>query len=85
MVCKKKVSTKDLQCLLHWTLVKYLGLVTTSNGVQMDPQKVDLATYHPEMDSHTKCVDQILNQYLQIYTGYQQDRWEYWIPLAESL
>ena len=46
--------------------------------------KANLSTaYHPETDSQTKRVNQILEQYLRIFVNYQQDNWEHLLPLAE--
>src|SRR5882672_149473 len=39
--------------------------------------------YHPETNRKTKRVNQILEQYLQIYINYQQDNWVDFLPLAE--
>ncbi|MBW0576345.1 hypothetical protein O181_116060, partial [Austropuccinia psidii MF-1] len=44
----------------------------------------DLSTaYHPETDGQTERVNQILEQYLQMYVSYHQDDWITWLPLAE--
>jgi len=46
--------------------------------------KANLSTaYHPETDGQTKCVNQILEQYLRVYVNYQQDNWVNLLPLAE--
>ena len=34
-----------------------------------------LTAYHPETNSQTEWVNQILEQYLQVYINYQQDDW----------
>ena len=39
--------------------------------------------YHPEGDRQTECVNQTLEQYIQIFTNYQQDNWSSLLPLAE--
>src|SRR5882724_7589539 len=39
--------------------------------------------YHPETDSQTEWVNQILEQYLWVYINYQQDDWVNLLPLAE--
>src|SRR5258708_19397830 len=31
--------------------------------------------YHPEGDGQMECANQVLEQYLQVYTNYQQDDW----------
>ncbi|MBW0501713.1 hypothetical protein O181_041428 [Austropuccinia psidii MF-1] len=44
----------------------------------------DLSTYfHPETGGQTEKVNQILEQYLQMYVSYHQDDWYTWLPLAE--
>src|SRR5467141_332717 len=46
--------------------------------------KAHLSTaYHLETDGQTERVNQILEQYLQIYINYQQDNWVNFLPLAE--
>jgi len=46
--------------------------------------KANLSTaYHPETDGQTEHVNQILEQYLQVYVNYQQDDWVNLLPLAE--
>ena len=45
--------------------------------------KSNLSTaYHPETDSQTEWVNQILEQYLWVYINYQQDDWVNLLPLA---
>ena len=39
--------------------------------------------YHLEGDGQTEHINQILEQYLQIYCNYQQDNWKSLLPLAE--
>ena len=39
--------------------------------------------YHLEGDSQTKCTNQTLEQYIQVYCNYQQDNWDSLLPLAE--
>jgi len=41
------------------------------------------AAYHPETDGQTENVNQILEQYLQVYINYQQEDWVNLLPLAE--
>jgi len=46
--------------------------------------KANLSTaYHSETDGQTERVNQILEQYLQVYVNYQQDDWVNLLPLAE--
>ena len=42
-----------------------------------------MTAYHPETDSQTKWVNQILEQYLRVYITYQQVNWVNLLPLAE--
>jgi hypothetical protein len=42
-----------------------------------------LTAYHPETDGQTERLNQILEQYLQIYVDYLQDDWAPLLPLAE--
>jgi hypothetical protein len=39
--------------------------------------------YHPEGDGQTECVNQTLEQYLQIYCNFQQDNCHILLPIAE--
>ena len=38
---------------------------------------------HPEEDGQTECSNQTLEQYLHVYSNYQQDNWAELLPLAE--
>ncbi len=39
--------------------------------------------YHLEGDRQTECTNQVLEQYLQVYTNYQQDNWAMLLLMAE--
>src|SRR5258705_299201 len=39
--------------------------------------------YHLEGDGQTECANQVLEQYLQVYTNYQQDDWVMLLPMAK--
>src|SRR5258705_11972443 len=39
--------------------------------------------YHPEGDGQMEHLNQVLEQYLQAYTNYQQDNWSSLLPLVE--
>ncbi|MBW0468654.1 hypothetical protein O181_008369 [Austropuccinia psidii MF-1] len=44
----------------------------------------DISTaFHPQKDGNTGRVNQILEQYLQMYVSYHQHAWHTWLPLAE--
>src|SRR6266478_979060 len=42
-----------------------------------------MSGYHTEGDGQTECLNQVLEQYLQAYTNYQQDDWSSLLSLAE--
>src|SRR5258707_1019940 len=42
-----------------------------------------MSGYHPEGDRQMECLNQVLEQYLQAYTNYQQDDWSSLLPLVE--
>ena len=47
--------------------------------------KANLSTaYHPKTDGQTEWVNQILEQYLQVFINYQQDDWKNLLPLQNS-
>src|SRR5258705_7109411 len=39
--------------------------------------------YHLEGDGQMECTNQVLEQYLWVYTNYQQDNWATLLPMAE--
>src|SRR5260370_34646667 len=39
--------------------------------------------YHPEGDGQMEHANQVLEQYLQVYTNYQQDDWATLLPMAK--
>jgi hypothetical protein len=39
--------------------------------------------YHPQTDRQSECSNQWLEQYVWIYTNYQQTDWSAWLPLAQ--
>ncbi|KAL7281604.1 hypothetical protein ACG7TL_004921 [Trametes sanguinea] len=54
-----------------------------SLGKALDMRLHFTSGYHPEGDGQTERVNQTLEQYLRIYTNYQQDNWSKLLPLAE--
>ncbi|KAL7280509.1 hypothetical protein ACG7TL_005441 [Trametes sanguinea] len=54
-----------------------------SLGKALDMRLHFTSGYHPEGDRQTERVNQTLEQYLRIYTNYQQDNWSKLLPLAE--
>jgi transposase InsO family protein len=39
--------------------------------------------YHPQTDGQSECTNQWLEQYLRIFTNFQQNDWVSWLPLAQ--
>ncbi|MBW0512598.1 hypothetical protein O181_052313 [Austropuccinia psidii MF-1] len=61
-----------------------LSHVFSKHGLPKLKISRDLSTaFHPETDGQTERVNQILEQYLQMYVSYHQDDWHTWLPLAE--
>jgi len=54
-----------------------------SLGKVLDMKLHFTSGYHPEGDGQTEQINQILEQYLQMYSTYQQDNWSDLLPLAE--
>ena len=54
-----------------------------SLGTALDMRLHFTSGYHPEGDGQTERVNQTLEQYLRIFTNYQQDNWSDLLPLAE--
>ena len=56
----------------------------TRGRVKYRKIKLNLSTvYHPETDGQTKCLNQTLEQYIQMFTNYLQDNWKQQLPIAE--
>ena len=54
-----------------------------SLGKALDIRLHFTSGHHPEGDSQTERMNQTLEQYLRIYSNYQQDNWSELLPLAE--
>ena len=54
-----------------------------SLGKALDIRLHFTSSYHPEGDGQTEQINQTLEQYLQIYSNYQQDNWSELLPLTE--
>ena len=52
-------------------------------GKALDMKLHFTSGYHPEGNRQTKCANQTLEKYLQVYCKYQQDNWSELLPLAE--
>jgi hypothetical protein len=39
--------------------------------------------FHPQSDGQSEAINKVLEQYLRIHCNYQQDDWEFHLPLAE--
>jgi hypothetical protein len=65
------VSDRGPQFVVEFTKELYRLL-----GIKMSP-------YHPQSDGQTECLNQELEQYLQLFTNERQDDWDELLPLAE--
>ena len=54
-----------------------------SLGKALDMKLHFTSSDHLEGNGQTECVSQTLEQYIQIFTNYQQDNWSFLLPLAE--
>ena len=54
-----------------------------SLGKALDMTLQFTSGYHPEGDGQAECTNQMLEQYTQVYSNYQQDNWSELLPLAE--
>ncbi|MBW0517664.1 hypothetical protein O181_057379 [Austropuccinia psidii MF-1] len=62
----------------------FISHVFSKHGLPQLKISRDLsAAFHPETDGQTERLNQILEQYLQMYFSYHQDDWNTWFPLAE--
>ena len=62
---------------------KFVSHFFRSLGKALDMKLHFTSGYHPKGDGQTECVNQTLEQYLCIFTNYQQDNWSSLLPLAE--
>ncbi|MBW0506974.1 hypothetical protein O181_046689 [Austropuccinia psidii MF-1] len=61
----------------------FISLFWTQFCQQLKISTDNSTAFHPEKDGQTERVNEILEQYLQMYSSYHQDYWNIWIPLAE--
>jgi hypothetical protein len=71
---KKVISDRDTHFTAQFSLelCKALGI----------ERNISMA-YHPQTDGQSERTNQWLEQYLRIYSNYQQDDWARWLPLAQ--
>jgi hypothetical protein len=62
---------------------QFTSRFTTSLLQLCDIHSNKSTAFHPQSDGQTERVNQILEQYLQIFCDYQQDNWSDLLPLAE--
>jgi len=62
---------------------KFTSHFFRSLGTLLDITLHFTSGYHPEGDGQTECINQTLEQYIQIYCNYQQDNWSKLLPLVE--
>jgi hypothetical protein len=47
-------------------------------------QRMMSTAFHPETDGQTEIVNQETERFIRVYTSYQQDDWDEWLPEAEA-
>ena len=62
---------------------KFISHFFRSLGKALDMRLHFTLGYHPEGNGQTERTNQTLEQYLQVYSNYQQDNWLDLLPLAE--
>ena len=62
---------------------KFISHFFRSLGKALDMRLHFTLGYHPEGDGQTERTNQTLEQYLRVYSNYQQDNWSDLLPLAE--
>ena len=62
---------------------EFVSHFTRSLGAALDMKLHFTSGYHPEGDGQTERVNQTLEQYLRMYSNYQQTNWSQLHPLAE--
>lgn len=96
--CKESITAEGTAMLLFQHVVCKHGLpqsIVSDRGPQFRSRfwkkllellgsKAALSTaYHPQTDGQSERVNQTLEQYLRIFTSYEQDDWSELLPLAE--
>ena len=69
-------------------IVSDRGSVFVSNFIRALCEALNITqlistAYHPQTDGQTERVNQILEQYLRVYTNYEQDNWVELLPFAQ--
>ncbi|MBW0502158.1 hypothetical protein O181_041873 [Austropuccinia psidii MF-1] len=72
-------ALKLVQIFIRHVFFKHGLPVSIKLGISRDLS----AAFHPETDGQTERVNQILQQYLQMYFSYLPDDWHTWLPLAK--
>ena len=62
---------------------EFVSLFFQSLGKHLQMHLHFMLGYHPEGDGQMEWENQVLEQYLQVYTNYQQDDWLELLPLTE--
>ena len=62
---------------------KFVSHFFRSLGKALDMKLHFTSRYHPKGNGQTECVNQTLEQYLRMFTNYQQDNWSSLLPSAE--
>lgn len=62
---------------------KFISAFFKALGKALSMELHFTAGYHPQADGQTERANQTLEQYIRIYTSYQQDNWAPLLPIAE--
>ena len=96
--CTNKITSSDLAMLFlihvfskhgvpsHVTCDRgkeFISAFFRSLGELLNMELHFTSGYHPEADGQTERANQTLEQYIRMYTSYQQDDWDRLLPLAE--
>ena len=96
--CAKTLDSAGLADLFIQNVIKLHGLpnnIVSDRGsifvsqfwsaimMKLNIKQCLSSAYHPESDGQTERVNQCLEQYLRIYSDYQQTNWASTLPLAE--
>lgn len=96
--CSKEISSEGTTHLCFDKVVPRKGLfwkVVSNRGPQFVGPFIKVlyellkikqnpsTAYHPQTDGQTKCINQEVEKYLQMFTNEQQMDWADWLPMAE--
>ncbi len=96
--CHETITAEQTALLYATYVLPHYGLpklVISNRGTQFTAEitrellktvgvKQNISTsYHPQTDGQSERTNQWLEQYIRIFTNYEQDDWAAWLPLAQ--